>query len=302
MTRDESTDSRTRELGRWLDATEKVISRTLTDAPWENSRIARDLAAEVKALREAPGRDVLVQNSAGVIAELLRLDLIDDLRIALVPVLVGGGLRLFPNGVAASFETAAVTARHTAQSDCTSGVPDRLPGHRQASGEGRRAGPADVDEHVSVDCGSGSRRGVTLVSVTTAVDALAVLRTSARSGVLAQLCSAHGVTVLVAFGSAVDAERGHAARDLDLAVRTDPAAFQPLGFLDDVARLVGFDAVDLMDLRRAGPVARTEALVFGEVLYEEVPAQAARLQAAAITEQMETQWLRDLALRRMAER
>ena len=40
-----STDPRTRDLGRWLDATEKVVlSRTLTDTPWENSRIARDLA------------------------------------------------------------------------------------------------------------------------------------------------------------------------------------------------------------------------------------------------------------------
>jgi dihydrofolate reductase len=111
MTRDERTDPRTRDLGRWLDATEKVVvSRTLTDAPWENSRITRDLAAEVERLRQAPGRDVLVLNSASVIAELLRLDLVDDLRLAIVPVLVGGGLRLFPDGVAARFHTAGVTA------------------------------------------------------------------------------------------------------------------------------------------------------------------------------------------------
>jgi dihydrofolate reductase len=111
MTRDPSTDPRTRDLGRWLDATEKVVvSRTLTGAPWENSRIARDLAGEIERLREAPGRDVLVINSASVIGELLRLDLVDDLRLAIVPVLVGGGLRLFPEGVAARFRTAGVTA------------------------------------------------------------------------------------------------------------------------------------------------------------------------------------------------
>ena len=111
ITRDERTDPRTRDLGRWLDATEKVvISRTLTDAPWENSRIARDLAAEVEQLRQAPGRDVLVINSASIIAELLRLNLIDDLRLALVPVLVGGGLRLFPDAVSARFHTAGVSA------------------------------------------------------------------------------------------------------------------------------------------------------------------------------------------------
>jgi dihydrofolate reductase len=111
ITRDDRTDPRTRDLGRWLDSTEKVVvSRTLTDAPWENSRVARDLVAEVEQLRQAPGRDVLVLNSASVIAELLRQDLVDDLRLAVVPVLVGGGLRLFPDGVAARFQTAGVTA------------------------------------------------------------------------------------------------------------------------------------------------------------------------------------------------
>jgi dihydrofolate reductase len=111
MTRDERTDPRTRDLGRWLNATEKVVvSRTLTDAPWENSRITRDLTAEVEQLGQGPGRDVLVLNSASVIAELLRQDLVDDLRLALVPVLVGGGLRLFPDGVDGRFHTAGVTA------------------------------------------------------------------------------------------------------------------------------------------------------------------------------------------------
>ena len=43
---------------------------------------------------------MLVINSASVIAELLRRDLVDDLRLAVVPVLVGSGLRLFPDGVA----------------------------------------------------------------------------------------------------------------------------------------------------------------------------------------------------------
>ncbi|SFD99682.1 Dihydrofolate reductase [Actinopolyspora alba] len=111
ITRDENTDPRTRELGRWLHTTEKVVvSRTLTEARWENSRIARDLASEVEELRDQPGRDILVANSASVIAELLRLDLIDDLRLFVIPVLVGGGLRLFPDGVNARFTTAGVTA------------------------------------------------------------------------------------------------------------------------------------------------------------------------------------------------
>lgn len=91
ITADKTMDARTRELGRWLERTEKVaISRTLAEAPWENSRIARDRPAEINALKATEGRDVLVINSATIIGELLRLDLLDDLRIAVVPVMVAG--------------------------------------------------------------------------------------------------------------------------------------------------------------------------------------------------------------------
>ena len=110
ITRDPATDPRTRDLGRWLDAVEKVvISRTLQDAPWSNSRIARDLADEVKALKAAPGRDILALNSASVIGALLGMDLVDDLRFFVVPTLVGGGLRLFPEGLPQSDWTMAET-------------------------------------------------------------------------------------------------------------------------------------------------------------------------------------------------
>jgi dihydrofolate reductase len=103
ITRDPATDERTRDLGRWLDSVEKVVvSRTLQDAPWENSRIARDLEAEVARLKGEPGRDILVLNSASVIQALLRADLVDDLRVAVVPAIVGGGLRLLADGLPAS--------------------------------------------------------------------------------------------------------------------------------------------------------------------------------------------------------
>ena len=86
ITADPGTDPRTRDLGVFLNTVEKVVvSRTLQEAGWENSRIARDLESEVKALRDAPGRDILVINSASIIQALLRAGLIDDLRFAVVP-------------------------------------------------------------------------------------------------------------------------------------------------------------------------------------------------------------------------
>ncbi len=41
-------------------------------------------------------------NSASIIQALLRADLVDDLRLAVVPALVGGGLGLFPEGFPAT--------------------------------------------------------------------------------------------------------------------------------------------------------------------------------------------------------
>jgi dihydrofolate reductase len=103
ITTDPGTDPRTRDLGVFLNTVEKVVfSRTLQEAGWQNSLIARDLEPAVRALRNAPGRDILVINSASIIQALLRADLIDDLRFVVVPVLLGGGLRLFAEGLPAS--------------------------------------------------------------------------------------------------------------------------------------------------------------------------------------------------------
>ena len=47
-------------------------------------------------LKEEAGRDILVLNSASIIQALLRSDLVDDIPMAIVPAMVGGGLRLSP--------------------------------------------------------------------------------------------------------------------------------------------------------------------------------------------------------------
>jgi dihydrofolate reductase len=91
---------RDRALATWLDTVEKVVfSRTLEEAPWQNSRVARDVEAEMRALQQAPGEDILVLNSASIIQALLAVDLLDELRLNMLPSIVGGGLRLFPDGL-----------------------------------------------------------------------------------------------------------------------------------------------------------------------------------------------------------
>jgi len=97
---DPNAAGRDRELALWMDGVEKVVfSRTLEEATWQNSRVARDVESEVSALKEALGGDILVLNSASIIQALLGADLLDELRLNVLPTIVGGGLRLLDAGL-----------------------------------------------------------------------------------------------------------------------------------------------------------------------------------------------------------
>lgn len=130
--------------------------------------------------------------------------------------------------------------------------------------------------------------------------ALATLREAAVTGELDRLCARHGIRLLVAFGSAVREEDGP-AHDLDVAVAFEPdASPDVVALMDDLSEVAGSGAVDLMDLGRAGPVARERALVATVPLFESEPGAFARAQMAAMLERMDTDWLRRLDLESMS--
>ncbi|HZO27346.1 MAG TPA: dihydrofolate reductase family protein [Chloroflexota bacterium] len=94
VAKDPASTPRNRDLAIWLDTVEKVVfSRTMQRAEWQNTRVASDLETEIRALKAASGRDILVLNSASIIQALLNSELLDELQLFLVPVLLGGGLR-----------------------------------------------------------------------------------------------------------------------------------------------------------------------------------------------------------------
>lgn len=84
----------------WLTDVEKVVfSRTLTAPTWgTNTRVSDDLVGEVARLRRTEGGDIIVLSSSSVIRALLDADLLDELRISVVPEIVGEGRRLFADG------------------------------------------------------------------------------------------------------------------------------------------------------------------------------------------------------------
>ena len=74
-----------------------VPSTTLTDPTWQNTHVIEgDVEAAVHELKAKPGRELQVHGSGDLLRWLLERDLVDELYLQLYPVVVGGGLRLFP--------------------------------------------------------------------------------------------------------------------------------------------------------------------------------------------------------------
>lgn len=80
--------------GIWLDKPKIVYSRTLERADW-NTTIVRDVVAdEVRALKAEPGGDLSL-GGADLAAAFRALDLIDEYRVYVHPILIGRGKPLF---------------------------------------------------------------------------------------------------------------------------------------------------------------------------------------------------------------
>ncbi len=73
-----------------------VFSRTLTEAPWQTSRIAGgDLAEEIAALKDEPGGDIIAWGGATFAHALLAADVIDEYRLVTNPFVAGAGASIF---------------------------------------------------------------------------------------------------------------------------------------------------------------------------------------------------------------
>jgi len=78
-----------------------VASRTLkAPLPWSNSTLLEgDVAEAVARLKQKPGKDMAVLGSGELCQTLLRHNLLDELLLMIHPVVLGEGLRFFPQGI-----------------------------------------------------------------------------------------------------------------------------------------------------------------------------------------------------------
>ena len=83
---------------RWINAATKLVfSRTLDSSDWANTTFVKDdIAGTIGRLRQEPGKDLVLIGSASVARQFIRLGLVDDFWINVNPVVLGGGMPLFP--------------------------------------------------------------------------------------------------------------------------------------------------------------------------------------------------------------
>jgi dihydrofolate reductase len=85
------------EHAQWIEQIDKiVVSKTLATVEWNNTRLIKDdLAGEISKLRQQPGKDVVVFGSPGLAQALINLDLVDEYRLTVNPVVLGSGVSMF---------------------------------------------------------------------------------------------------------------------------------------------------------------------------------------------------------------
>lgn len=78
----------------------KLVASTTLAGPleWNATVIAGDVPTAVAELKQQSGGDIEVYGSATLVETLMRHNLVDEYRIAIHPIILGGGTQLFPQG------------------------------------------------------------------------------------------------------------------------------------------------------------------------------------------------------------
>lgn len=78
-----------------------VVSTTLTTpSAWRNSTvISGNVVEKIRALKAQPGKNIMIDGSSVLIHTLAENDLVDEYNLHVYPVVLGGGKKLFPEGL-----------------------------------------------------------------------------------------------------------------------------------------------------------------------------------------------------------
>ena len=82
-------------------ATKYVVSNTITSHEWQPSVFLNgdDIAEKITKIKQQEGPDLRVSGSAKLVQTLMKHDLVDAFSLMIIPITLGGGTRLFADGV-----------------------------------------------------------------------------------------------------------------------------------------------------------------------------------------------------------
>jgi dihydrofolate reductase len=88
-----------------------VASRTLSEVTWNATLLGPDIVGAIERLKAQPGKDLIKYGTSRVDDTLLRAGLVDELRVWVMPVVVGNGQRIFEDVEASSLELTLTDVR-----------------------------------------------------------------------------------------------------------------------------------------------------------------------------------------------
>jgi dihydrofolate reductase len=88
-----------------------IASRTLGEVTWNAALIGPDIVGDIERLKAQPGKDLIKYGTSRLDDMLLRARLVDELRLWIMPVVVGAGQRLFEDVDTSSLRLALTDAR-----------------------------------------------------------------------------------------------------------------------------------------------------------------------------------------------
>ena len=88
-----------------------VASRTLSEVTWNATLLGPDIVTAIQDLKGQPGKDLIKYGNSRLDATLLRAQLVDELRVWVMPVVVGSGQRIFEDVEASSLKPTLTDVR-----------------------------------------------------------------------------------------------------------------------------------------------------------------------------------------------
>jgi dihydrofolate reductase len=107
-------DRHAKDHAAWVNNAKRyVFSNTLEAAPWGDSAceiVRGDPAEGVARLKQQDGGNIFLVGSITLAQSLIKAGLVDEYHLNVSPVVLGGGRRLFPEGMAAALDLKLVAS------------------------------------------------------------------------------------------------------------------------------------------------------------------------------------------------